>query len=179
MSIINIGEYMKYLLISLLFSLNTFATDYSVEGKKALLPLKKNLMKTLKSAMKEGGPIKAIGACNIEAPKIAKNASNKSYVIGRSSMKYRSEANKPKGWMVPTLTVYKKSKSKKGQVIRLKSGKHAYVEPIYTKAVCLNCHGAKVKPNVSSKISGLYPHDKAMGYNIDEFRGIFWVEFLN
>jgi hypothetical protein len=154
-----------------------YAMDYQAEGQKALKPLKQNLMKTLKGAMKAHGPIGAVGACNIDAPKIATNASSKTYTVGRSSMKYRNEGNKPKSWMVPVLEGYEKSKSKKGQVVRLKSGNHAYVEPIYVQGVCLSCHGPKLMPKLDEKVSKLYPQDKALGYKLNDFRGIFWVEF--
>lgn len=51
--------------------------------------------------------------------------------------------------------------------------------PIMTGQMCLQCHGepeAEILPNTLSKIQTLYPEDKAIGYNIDELRGIWVVE---
>jgi mono/diheme cytochrome c family protein len=51
--------------------------------------------------------------------------------------------------------------------------------PIITGQMCLQCHGepeTEILPNTLAKIQTLYPEDMAVGYNIDELRGIWVVE---
>ena len=48
-----------------------------------------------------------------------------------------------------------------------------------TNIMCLQCHGKPDKdilPNTLTKIGSLYPEDKAIGYGVDELRGIWVVE---
>lgn len=163
----------------LLLTTQVMAMDYSNEGKKALKPLKMKLMKTLKSSMKSSGPVGAIGSCQIEAPKIADQSSSKNYEVGRSSLKYRSPKNKPEKWMISILNEYEKTKIKNEKTIKLEDGSHAYVEPIYVKGLCLNCHGTNLNQEVRTKLEQLYPKDMATNYKVNDFRGIFWVKFKN
>lgn len=45
--------------------------------------------------------------------------------------------------------------------------------------MCLQCHGKKesLAESVNSKLTKLYPNDKAIGYGINEIRGIWSIEF--
>ena len=54
--------------------------------------------------------------------------------------------------------------------------------PIITNQMCMQCHGqpeTEVLPQTLSKIGMLYPQDKALGYNVNELRGIWVVEMDN
>lgn len=47
--------------------------------------------------------------------------------------------------------------------------------PIITNAMCLQCHGQpnkSIEPSTLTKLTILYSKDKAIGYNINEVRGI-------
>jgi len=167
---------MKKLVLILILSLSSFAMDYMKEGAKKLMPLKKGLMKELKSAMKSGGATKAISSCNIKGPQISEGISSQKVSVGRSSLKYRNPKNAPEKWMVGILKKYESSKSKRPQIVKLDNGV-GYVEPIYLKGLCLNCHGTKLNNKVAERISALYPEDRATGYKPNDFRGIFWVKF--
>jgi nitrate reductase cytochrome c-type subunit len=53
--------------------------------------------------------------------------------------------------------------------------------PITTNAKCLQCHGVKerdIQPPVLTVLSTLYPEDKATGYEVDEVRGMWKVQFI-
>lgn len=167
---------MKFLLMTML-TFTVSAMDYSSAGKKALMPLKKGLMKELKGAMKKSGPMGALKTCNIKAEPITKSKATKNYTVGRTSLKFRNAKNAPESWMTNILNEYDKSKSKKARVVKLANGKHAYVEPIYVQGVCLTCHGSSIPSKLQSKITELYPKDKATHYKAGDFRGIFWVKF--
>jgi hypothetical protein len=43
--------------------------------------------------------------------------------------------------------------------------------------LCLTCHGENLSDSISSKLSELYPEDRAVGYRAGDLRGVFWVEF--
>lgn len=167
---------MKFIIMVMLM-LSVEALDYSSEGKKALIPLKKGLMKELKGAMKKSGPMGALKVCNLNAEAITKSKNSKSYSVGRTSLKYRNSRNSPESWMTNILKEYEKSKSKEGKVVKLQNGKHAYVEPIYIKGLCLTCHGSNISNKLQSQISEMYPSDKATNYKAGDFRGLFWVKF--
>lgn len=52
--------------------------------------------------------------------------------------------------------------------------------PILTNQMCLQCHGTpktQIKESTLSLLSKRYPNDKAIGYNENELRGIWVVEF--
>ena len=49
------------------------------------------------------------------------------------------------------------------------------MKAIPTGAVCLNCHGTKIAPEVSQALAGLYPEDRATGFNEGDIRGAFVV----
>ena len=48
-----------------------------------------------------------------------------------------------------------------------------YMKAIPTGKVCLNCHGAELKPAVSKELDMLYTDDKARGFKAGDIRGAF------
>jgi hypothetical protein len=50
-----------------------------------------------------------------------------------------------------------------------------YVEPIYLQPPCATCHGKAVEPRLLERIRALYPDDEAVGFRVNEFRGLFWA----
>lgn len=144
------------------------------EAQEVLMPFKKELMKTLKTSFKNGGVAGAVDKCHVEAPKIAVRHSSKTYEIGRTSHKFRNPNNKPEKWMEGVLSDYERSKSKEGRIV-VQDGVSYYVEPIYVKGLCLNCHG-NLSERTQKLISSKYPEDKAHGYKINDFRGVFWLK---
>ena len=150
------------------------------KAASSLKPLKKNLMKTLKGEMKAGGPVKALSACNTEAPKIKekinKDLKAKGITIGRTSHKVRNAKNAPKEWVKSFLGDYVRGK-RTGKVAVDLGDKIGYLEPIkIAKPVCLKCHGGDIAAPITKALNEKYPHDKATGFKLNEFRGLFWVE---
>lgn len=46
--------------------------------------------------------------------------------------------------------------------------------------MCLQCHGTHrktIQPDVFKTITGLYPKDKAIGYDVNEVRGIWSITY--
>ena len=50
-----------------------------------------------------------------------------------------------------------------------------YMKAISTAALCLNCHGETLSPEVAVKIKELYPNDQAHGFKDGDLRGAFTV----
>lgn len=168
----------KIILLFAILSANlTWADSFEEDAKKVLMPFKKNLMGKLTEGMKKGS-VNAFNTCNLLAPGITKSAATKKFTVGRTSMRYRNPKNAPQIWMDAILADYTKSDAKNvmaPRVIKLENGHQAYVEPIYVKEMCLNCHGANIKMEIKELLNTHYPQDRAKNYKEGEFRGLFWV----
>ncbi|MDH5425825.1 MAG: DUF3365 domain-containing protein [Gammaproteobacteria bacterium] len=175
--------YKHVLGISLLLVASGVQAD-SVQQSRIVV---KNFMGELKSelvaAMKSGGPVNAIDVCNIKAPAIAEEMSKKHGVkISRTSLKLRNQANKPDAWELKVLNRFETRKTKGENVKNMEfsevvsqKGKNVfrYMKAIPTGKPCLNCHATEIEPAVISKLSKLYPQDKARGFKLGDIRGAF------
>ena len=54
---------------------------------------------------------------------------------------------------------------------------YRYYKPLMMKPLCINCHGKTemLSPDLLYRIKQLYPSDNAIGYKIDQFRGVLRV----
>jgi hypothetical protein len=148
-----------------------------VRGADLLVPFKQNLQHALKSGL-ANGPVEAISACRLEAPKIAEQLSQDGVIVGRTSHRLRNPVNASPGWVTPVLERYIESVDNRvPQVVNLPGYRVGYVEPIVTKALCLTCHGETLAPALASRIGDLYPDDRATGFKEGDLRGVFWVEY--
>lgn len=144
------------------------------------------LKQTLGGAMKEGGPINAIEACNTKAPGIAQQAADASgWSVGRTSLKLRNLDNAPDPWELATLEEFEKRLAAgekpdtiaKAEIVEEDGQKvFRFMKAIGTAPVCLNCHGGDIKPEVADKLDSLYPHDTARGFNQGDIRGAFTLK---
>ena len=146
-------------------------------GAELLRPFKQQLQGALREGLAQS-PAQAIAACRTKAPEIAASLSEGEMRVGRASHRLRNPANAPPAWVEPLLEEYRNDASARaGRAVQLDQRRRGYVEPIFVQALCLTCHGESLSESVSSKISELYPDDRAVGYRVGDFRGVFWVEF--
>lgn len=147
------------------------------DAKAALGPFKKTLKETLMSELAKS-PEAAIDVCSVKAPELAKSASNERITVGRSSTKLRNAANASKAWLVPVMAELAKEKSgtETFKTVTLPDGTTGYAEPIWIAAPCLTCHGKTIAPALEAKLKAKYPNDLARGYELGDFRGVFWAE---
>ncbi|MDY6943534.1 MAG: DUF3365 domain-containing protein [Pseudomonadota bacterium] len=146
-------------------------------GESTLAPFKKRLMGALIKGL-EDGPEAAVEVCQLVAPEIAAELSTAGVELGRTSHKLRNPRNAPQAWVQPLLDDYVATPGKtEPEVVRLDSGAVGYVEPIFVQPMCLACHGRALSPGVAARIDGHYPQDQARGFEVGDFRGLFWVEF--
>lgn len=139
----------------------------------------------LEKAMKAGGPLNAIGVCNIKAPEIAKAHSEaKGWEVGRTSLKTRNSDNAPDDWEKSVLEQFEQRKAagedlakmEHFEVVEADGGKSfRYMKAIPTGDVCLKCHGDKLDADVVEKLDSLYPDDQARGFSKGDIRGAFTI----
>ncbi len=156
----------------------THARDAELaRGAELLAPFKQDLQQALKSGLAEG-PAEAIQVCRVAAPGIAESLSVDGVRVGRSSHKLRNPDNEAPDWVRPIMQAYLDDPSSRTpQAVELGSKRWGYVEPIVVQPLCLTCHGSALAPDISAQIAGLYPDDRATGFEAGDLRGVFWLEY--
>lgn len=147
-------------------------------AEDTLKPIKMQFKETLMSGMQQG-VVEAIDYCNLEAPEITAKVPE-GVEVGRTSHRVRNPANEPTELLQAPLDYYlemeRLGEEASGQITQLPSGDWLYVEPIYTQAVCLACHGQNIAQEVQRTINKKYPDDQATDFKEGELRGMFWLK---
>ena len=144
------------------------------------------LQETLQQAIQNGGPVSGIAVCHDKAAHIAADQSQKlGILIGRTSLKIRNPANAPDNWELAVLRQFEARKAAGEPVDKLEffavidddQGQKTfrYMKAIPTAALCLNCHGETLNPEVAAKVKELYPNDQAHGFKEGDLRGAFTI----
>ncbi len=144
------------------------------------------ILAKLTSVMNENGIDGALEYCNLNVSDIMDSLSKKHKCqIRRTSLKLRNPANSPKNDDEVMILQqfhenYKQSQKLQSRLVE-RDGKHIYYKPIVLMMeTCLKCHGkpeVQVLPSTLSKIQKLYPNDQAINYELNDFRGMWVVEF--
>lgn len=161
---------------------------YKEIGLEYAMSSQQTLGKNLVQAIESGGFEHAISFCNTQAIPLTDSMSQiHSASIKRASDFPRNPDNLANAEELEEI-VHFKNLIKKGKSmleiepkIKIENTQVRFYYPILTNNMCLNCHGVKnetVSPEVLSSLSTLYLEDKALGYNINEVRGIWSIEFL-
>lgn len=155
------------------------------ESKQVIEVFAGQLKAELVAGMGKGGPLQAVGVCNIVAEEIArKNSEKNGWIISRTSLQPRNTKNSPDEWEAAVLHTFEKRKALSEPIGKidysevLSSNGHSvfrYMKAIPTKALCLACHGKNLSPELATKIDELYPDDQARGYKPGDIRGAFSV----
>ena len=145
------------------------------------MEISRNLIKSMKS----DGVVGSIKFCNANAIEITNSLSKKySAVIKRTALKTRNENNNPNKLEMDILEAYKNATTDTIQIspsVQMieNTDQVLFTKPILIKnPVCLNCHGSvgtTLSEENSELIGSLYPNDKATGYQINDFRGMWSV----
>lgn len=148
----------------------------ATRAQARLRPFKKALKGALVGAMKSGGPMAAVSACNAQAPALTKAAAKDGVVVGRTGSRLRNPANTTPDWLKTALEANPQGRKVGGHVLaELPNGRIGYAEPIHAKPVCLKCHGENIAPKLAARLAALYPKDAATNYRLGDFRGMFWL----
>jgi Protein of unknown function (DUF3365) len=170
------------------FSINAIASGPEneidprvMQSRKAIKAFGTQLMGELKQAIAAGGPVNAIGVCNIKAPEIATNLSEQyNWQIGRTSLKTRNPNNNPDDWEQAVLNQFEQRKQQGEDIAKLDYAEDTeqgfrYMKAIPTKGLCLTCHGEAIPDNVKAALAEKYPQDNATGFKAGDIRGAFSI----
>jgi RND family efflux transporter MFP subunit len=154
---------------------NAQAEDARRRAGAAVGAFRQALVQALQSALQES-PMAAIDVCRLEAPRIAERVSVDGVAVGRTSHRLRNPSNAPEDWMLPFLREFRTSDAAAGSSRTFDlGGRLGYVEPIYVQELCVTCHGSSVEPSLLEHIRERYPEDAAVGFEVGDFRGLFWA----
>lgn len=180
----------KYLLPILLTGLacigparaNDIAQHVS-ESRTLVQEFTKSLKRELKIGLQAGGPVYAIGVCNINAPAIEVSLENDSgWDVGRTSLRIRNPRNIPDAWERHILETFeerllageKASEIEYYEVVQEDDEQvFRYMKAIPTAELCESCHGSALDASVKQRLRELYPMDHARGYRAGDIRGAF------
>jgi hypothetical protein len=139
----------------------------------------------LQKGMQDGGPVNAIGVCNMTAHGIANTYSVRNdWTVGRTSLKVRNPDNAPDTWEQAVLQDFEQRKQKGENPAGIEhyetvevDGKPAfrYMKAIPTAPLCVVCHGTDIDPYVDARLQELYPEDQARGFKPGDIRGAFTI----
>lgn len=147
---------------------------------------KAQLGKNLMGAIQQQGILYALEFCNVQAMPITDSmAKIHQAKIIRVSDKNRNPTNKASDEEASYISLFQEVLNKGEEpepILVSENGKNRFYYPIVTNDMCLKCHGnvgQEIEEKTYEKILELYPNDKAIGYNVNEVRGIWSIEFNN
>lgn len=177
-----------FILASLITAYPLYADEQAVftqQSQEAIKAFSESLKGALLSAIKSGGPTQAITVCNVTAPLIASELSNKyGFNIARTSLKVRNPNNQADVWEKQGLNQFEIDKNKGASIDSLMISESVtqdgqqerrLLKAIPTGKLCLTCHGENIAPDVQAKLNTLYPDDKATGFKLGDIRGAFTI----
>jgi len=187
-------SYLLFLVLFVTFSCNSdhkekispdIYSEYTQKGNEISGQAQGVLLSNVSSAMQKGGPEYAIEFCNLQASSLIDSLSEvNSCTISRVSAQNRNPGNDLKNKNEKQLWEHYATALKSGSVndtLVRNDGALVYYKPIKTAmAACLKCHGVpgdNIQTATLQKIQKLYPNDKATGYELNEFRGMWKIAF--
>ncbi len=160
--------------------------NYEDIGLKYALSTKAQLGKNLMGALQKKGVQEAVTFCNERAYALTDSmAKIHKASIKRVSDKPRNQNNKANIVELNHIETFKTMVANKEEIkpIVEEAGTSVnFYYPITTNSMCLQCHGElndEINTDTYKTIKGLYPNDKAIGYNVNQVRGIWSISFDN
>lgn len=157
---------------------------YEKRGLEYALNTQAVLGKSLMQAIQREGTSGALSFCNEKAyPLTDSMAVVHNVNIKRVSDKPRNQYNQANLEELEYIETFKQIVSNQESPNPIVKNSDTQVQvyyPILTNAMCLQCHGQpnkSIEPSTLSQLTILYPKDKAIGYDINEVRGIWRVAF--
>ncbi|MGR7813951.1 c-type heme family protein [Lacinutrix undariae] len=163
---------------------NDDTLSYAKRGLKYALATKAILGKNLMGTIQKKGTLGALVFCNEQAYPLTDSMSVLyNAAIKRVSDKPRNLNNKANNKELMYINSFKndiKNNIEPKPIVDQLNGKVHVYYPITTNSMCLQCHGnpeTDIAKPTFSKLAVLYPNDKAIGYNINQVRGMWSVIF--
>ncbi len=143
------------------------------------------LLERLNTEYQQGGAERGVQVCAKVAQSLTQQIGREQGVqIRRVSLKNRNPRNAPDAWERQVLQRWEReleAGKEIGEVAEWRTERggrvYRYMRPIkIAMPLCLECHGAQIKPEVRRLIRERYPNDKATGYQLGDLRGAFSVK---
>lgn len=165
-------------------NVNDKALPYSERGLKYALATKAVLGKNLMGKIQKEGTLAALTFCNTKAYALTDSmAVVHKASIKRVSDKPRNPNNKANKEELGYIQIFKnniENNKESAPIVVESSDKVTVYYPIITNGMCLQCHGTpkeQISESTLASLKTLYPNDLAVGYDINEIRGIWNVSF--
>lgn len=138
------------------------------------------LQAELSSALKQAGPVGAIGVCQSTAPAIAEEMSAKGdLAVSRIARRNRNPGNAVPAELDALYQQLERQPVKDGAphvVTAIVGGKEVFMRALPMKdQPCSQCHGTNIAPAVTAAITASYPDDRATGFAVGDLRGAMLV----
>lgn len=160
------------------------------DTRKTALPVLPKVVKAMQTAVKEQGPVGAIGVCKEKAPQLLQEIRQQTgWEIRRVSLKTRNAATgTPDVWEARQLAEFnirvangaKPETLEVGEIVTGVDGKRSYryMKALPVAEVCQTCHGAadSLSGDLKAALARDYPQDRATGYTTGEVRGALTVK---
>jgi cytochrome c553 len=151
------------------------------KGMAMVLATKSLLGQNLMGSIQAKGTLAALSFCNVQAFPLTDSMSTHFQAnIKRVSDKNRSPynvANEEEKQYIVQFSEEIKAGLESKPIVKESNGMVHFYYPIITNTMCLQCHGKEITPDVLAKIKQIYPKDLAIGYDENQVRGIWKIEF--
>lgn len=151
--------------------------------------LVRGLVGELERALEEEGPVGAADFCSVEAIPITeriqdevRRETGREVAVKRTTDRVRNPDNAPDALEEQVLEYYRQLIAAEEPppdafVQQVDEEEVRYYRPLRTGGMCLNCHGDPdaMEPEVVRILEERYPEDRAVGYEVGEFRGLIRV----
>lgn len=162
-------------------NVETYA-EFQKKGNEISTLTQSVLLANVAQAMQAGGAVYAVEYCNLKASTIVDSLNHiHNCVISRVSSKNRHPENALKTDIDQNVWAIFETGTVNDTIVQ-ESNKLIYYKPIkIALPACLKCHGdlgSDIDSATSEKLQNLYPADLATGYKLNDFRGLWKIEFL-
>jgi hypothetical protein len=160
---------------------NAIYAEFTQKGNEITNQAQSVLLANVAQAMQTGGPVYAVEFCNLKASSIIDSLNQANNCeISRVSAKNRHPENNLKTEADKNLWAIFEAGTVTDTLIQ-ENKKLVYYKSIKTAMpACLKCHGtpgSDIDAATSEKLQKLYPNDLATGYHLNDFRGLWKIEF--
>lgn len=139
------------------------------------------LLQNVAAAIQKGGTEYAVDFCQVEAIPITDSLSKEVQMyIQRITDKNRNPQNNLKTKNDRTIFGEFKRKTELSDTLLTQNEQYVYYKRInLAMPTCLKCHGnpqTDIEDKTLQKINTFYPNDKAVGYKLNDFRGLWKID---
>jgi len=152
-------------------------------GKKAITALASTLLSEVSQALaKDTTGVGAIQYCNIHALPLTDSinaALGDTIEVRRTALRVRNPKNAPDDIDVQVMQQLQRTQTHDLYLLDDPNlSEYRVYKPLYIMSMCLKCHGPveKIHPAVRQVLKEKYPQDRAVNFELGDFRGVIVAE---